>query len=278
MRRRTAIIAAIVVAAAVAVGCGLDANEPPDPQATVGAAVAERGADETPDPQAVVGAACAAIAERGAVDISVEGESSLYGESAFPWIIEAEFDGEDYRLLRTFVESPDIETIRAGEYIYSRLALEGGEWSDWSLTEAAIADRDQFPYPLPLSPIDPAAETCEHADASAFQYVGEETIAGTRTQRFAVDFAAQFIGDAAGDLEGELRDNRDFWIDSAGRIMRVRTDYFAQGLPYFFDEETVTVATYSGFGEPNAIAAPPNVTPSPTPTPPRTPTPLPAAP
>ena len=252
-------LAAIV--AAVAAGCGL-------------------GADETPDPQEAVGAACAAIAERGAVDVVVEGESSFYGEAAFRWTTDVEIDGSDYRLQQAFegIELPQGESIRAGEFIYDRIALEGGEWSDWTLTKAAIADRDQFPYPLPFSAVDPAVETCEHAEASAFQYVGRETVAGRPTQRFTVDFAAQYLGEFADETEGELRDIRDFWIDPAGRVAQVRADYSAEGAPYFFNEETTSVAAYSNFGEPNAIAAPPNVTPIPTPTARPLPTPTFAAP
>ena len=217
------------------------------------------------------------------MDVAVEGESSFDEEGAFQWTTDGEIDGEDYRLLRIFegIEAR-IESIRAGAFIYARSAFEDSEWDDWTLTEAAVADRDQFTYPLPSSAIDPAAETCEHAEASAFRYVGEETVNGRTTQRFAVDLAAQYLGEFAEDVEreikGELRDSRDFWIDSDGRIAQVRSDYFAQGLHYFFDEETVSVAAYSGFGEPNAIAAPPNVTPTPTPTARPLPTPAVAAP
>lgn len=217
------------------------------------------------------------------MDVVVEGESPSQGEGAFQWTTDGEIDGEDYRLLRIFegIEAR-IESIRAGAFIYVRSAFEDGEWDDWTLTEAAVADRDQFPYPLPSSAIDPAAETCEHADASAFRYVGEETVDGRPTQRFAVDLAAQYLGEFAEEfeeeVEGELRDSRDFWIDSDGRVAQVRSDYFAQGLPYFFDEQTVSVAAYSGFGEPNDIAAPPNVTPTPTPTARPLPTPTFAAP
>ena len=266
-RRVAAIVAAAIAAAIAAAGCGLGASAPPDPQE-------------------VVGAACAAIAERGAVDVAVEGESSESSfdeEGAFRWTADVEIDGENYRLLRTFEEiEARIESIRAGAFIYVRAAIEDGEWDDWTLTEAAVADRDQFPYPLPSLAIDPAAETCEHAEADAFRYVGEETVNGRPTQRFAVDLAAQYLGEVAeeieGEIEGELRDSRDFWIDSDGRIEQVRSDYFAQGLPYFFNEKTVSVAAYSNYGEPNAIAAPPNVTPTPTPTARPLPTPTFAAP
>ena len=215
------------------------------------------------------------------MDVAVEGESSFDGEGALQWTTDVEIDGEDYRLLRTFegIEAR-IESIRAGAFV--RSAFEDGEWDDWTLTEAAVADRDQFPYPSPSLAIDPAAETCEHAEASAFRYVGEETVNGRPTQRFAVDLAAQYLGEVAeeieGEIEGELRDSRDFWIDSDGRIAQVRSDYFAQGLPYFFNEKTVSVAAYSDFGEPNAITAPPNVAPTPTPTARPLPTPTFAAP
>ena len=250
--RRWAAVLAAIAAVVGAVGCGLGASAPPDPQE-------------------VVGAACAAIAERGAVDIVVDGElsePSHHGERAFHWTTDGEIDGEDYRLLRTFdgdIEAR-IESIRAGAFIYVRAVFEDGEWNDWTLTEAAVADRDrdQFPYPLPSMSIDPAAETCEHAEASAFRYVGEETVSGRPTQQFAIDFAAQYLGEVAEEIE--LRDSRDFWIDSDGRIAQVRSDYFAQGLPHFFNEEMVSIAAYSGFGEPNAIVAPLNATPTPTPT------------
>ena len=283
MRWESAIAAAI--AASVAVGCGL-------------------GADEPPDAQAVVGAACAAVAERGAVDVRVEGESSAAYASwtARQWTVDAQFNGEDYRHLFAFEGSGDYhiwlieppmrggqlaalegigvyptETIRVGDYIYQRSGFSSGGWANWTMRKAAIASRDQFPYPYPVLTVDPAAETCEHANASAFRHVGEETVDGRPTQRFTVDFAAQYTEAAAAETEGELRDVRDLWIDSDGRIVQVRVEYFSDGLRAFPSGEALSVAVYSNFGGPNAVSAPPNVALTPTPTPHRTPTPLPAA-
>ena len=299
-------IAAAAIVAAVAAGCGPRADGPPD-AATMdapGKATLDTSMEHpalTPLPQAVVGAACAAVKERGAVVVSVKGESRAAYADATPrrWTADAQINGEDYRHLFAFEGSGDhhvwlveppmrdgqlaalegigvypTETIRAGDHIYQRSGFSSGGWDNWAMRKAATVDRDKFLYPFPVLTIDPAAETCEHAKASAFRHIGEETVGGRLTQRFTVDFAAQYAEAAEYKFEGELRDIRDFWIDDAGRIAQVRFDYFSEGfLDFPPSGETISVAVYSNFGGPNAVSAPPNVALTPTPTPHRTPTP-----
>ena len=144
------------------------------------------------------------------------------------------------------------------------------QWNDWSFSE------EEFEISQSVNTF------CSHSleKFSDFQYIGQETVNGVLSRHFSG------VIDADGDPNnaGFLDQRWDFWIGLDGRPVRHTITTLASG--------TSLVATYSGYGEVNVIAAPeltptpalnptpaptatpePTVAPTPTPEPAPTPTP-----
>ena len=137
---------------------------------------------------------------------------------------------ENYTIFPTASGSTGNRFTSAGvNRVYSR-RMEGGQWEAWKASNQSFEPNDAV-----------AERFCGYNSDifDDFQYNGVETVNGASTKKFTGT-----IDTVTGVFDTRL----EFWVDSDGRLAKKAVTHTSSN--------TRWEATYSGWGESNAIAAP----------------------
>ncbi|WP_016701263.1 hypothetical protein [Actinoalloteichus spitiensis] len=272
--RKTTIAAFAVALAGVAAGCGNaeDTAEDTAPGASQEAEGGDaEGSGEHGDAGELITRMNEAMRAEGTVTLLVEGQAagaSISGEGALEYQENGAVDSA------TTMEVPDspspVQSVQVDQIMYLNLGQEfepGKSWLRIDPNEEATGAGALFQMlgQQAAASGNPMAALQEAGDALSIVDSAEEEVNGQQATRYTISLDVARAGELVQDemqaqtmqmlaQQGVDTIEQQIWLNEADLPVQLLVD---QALPGAEEQATTTVITYSGWGEPVDIAAPP---------------------
>ncbi len=176
-----------------------------------------------------------------------------------------------HRIDRIVGGSKQYETIDFwGGKSYHRETAENGNWGEWIImmpfpneVEMAEALEEAMKDPELAAQIKELADAeaasaqnrsfCGSTTPDAVKYMGDEDLEGIDTRKFVSYVDIKDLIDLTGT---DNYDRTTYWVDEAGKLLRVQVESFRGAWNDEPERETTIVVELSEYGEPNTITAP----------------------